>query len=388
MTEVSPPVRRARAGVRAWARSAGSGLRTRLAVRDPRPANRVRRRPGGRRRAGRVRRDGAALGQLGGIGSNYLADALAGTAHRLRDTDPSPERWRDEVAADLRERLEAGDERAAALRDEVTAVLHAVDAVDVALRAADADLREQLVGAFGALGEDVGRLHQLGEDALRSLDAMHDQLAAQSQAQHQQTDLMRQSLVMIALLRQDVAGRRHPATDPPAAAGGDGGGPAPYPGLASFDAEHARWFRGRETLVADLLVRLGEQVLGGPPLVVVGVSGAGKSSLLRAGVLPAVGLGALGEGSGGWPWLVMTPGATPLAELTHRAAALAGTDPAAALADVRAAPRSFGDLAARAGGDGRLVILVDQFEELFTQCADPAERTPSWRRSPRPPPRC
>ena len=101
------------------------------------------------------------------IGSNYLADTLAGTAHRLRDTDPSPERWRDEVAADLRERLEAGDERAAALRDEVTAVLHAVDAVDVALRAADADLRKQLVGAFGALGEDVGRLHQLGEDALR-----------------------------------------------------------------------------------------------------------------------------------------------------------------------------------------------------------------------------
>ena len=91
-------------------------------------------------------------------------------------------------------------------------------------------------------------------------------------------------------------------------------GPAPYPGMASFDAEQARWFRGRETLVADLLVRLGEQVLGGPPLVVVGVSGAGKSSLLRAGVLPAVGLGALGEGSGGWPWLVMTPGATPLAD--------------------------------------------------------------------------
>ena len=45
---------------------------------------------------------------------------------------------------------------------------------------------------------------------------MHEQLAAQSQAQHQQTDLLRQSLVLIALLRQDVAGRRHPATDPPA----------------------------------------------------------------------------------------------------------------------------------------------------------------------------
>jgi WD40 repeat protein len=374
MTEESPSVRRARDGVRVWARSAGSRLRTAspyaiLAMLAASAAA-----PVAGAALGASGEMGAALGQLGGVGSNYLADALATTANRMRDTDPSPERWRDEVAADLRALLEAGDERAAALRDEVTAVLHAVDAVDVALRAADADLREVLVGVFGALGEDVGRLHQLGEDALRVLDAMHQQLAAQSQAQHQQTDLLRQSLVLIALLRQDVAGHRPPAADPTVPADGDGAGPAPYPGMASFDTEQARWFRGREALIADLLVRLGEQVLGGPPLVLVGVSGAGKSSLLRAGVLPAVGLGALGEGSGSWPWLVMTPGTTPLADLVHRTAALARTDPAAALADVRAAPRTFGDLAGRAGGDGRLVILIDQFEELFTQCADPAER--------------
>lgn len=374
MTEDSTPVRRARDGVRAWARSAGSGLRTAspyaiLALLAASAAA-----PVAGAALGASGEMGAALGQLGGVGSNYLADSLAGTANRLRDTDPSAERWRDEVAADLRRNLEAGDERAAALRDEVAAVLHAVDAVDVALRAADVDLRKQLVDVFDALGQDVGRLHQLAEDALRVLDTMYQQLAAQSQAQHQQTEMLRQSLALIALLRQDVAGRRPPDADSPAQTGGDGDRPAPYPGMASFDAEQARWFRGRETLVADLLVRLNDQVLGGPPLVVVGVSGAGKSSLLRAGLLPAVGLNALGEGSGGWPWLVMTPGATPLADLVHRTAELAGTDPVAALAGVRAAPRTFGDLAARAGRDGRLVILVDQFEELFTQCADPAER--------------
>ena len=145
--------------------------------------------------------------------------------------------------------------------------------------------------------------------------------------------------------------------------------------MASFDALDARFFRGRETLVAELLGRLTEQVVGGPPLVVVGVSGAGKSSLLRAGVLPAVALDGLGEGSGAWPWLVMTPGAAPLAELTGRTATLAGDDPAAVLAAVRAEPSTFGG-ACRAGRrGGRLIVVVDQFEELFTQCTDPAERS-------------
>ena len=62
---------------------------------------------------------------------------------------------------------------------------------------------------------------------------------------------------------------------------------------------------------------------------------------------PAVAHNGLGEDVAGWPWLVMTPGASPLAEYTGRVAAL-GTD--------------------------RFVILIDQLEELFTQCPDPAER--------------
>ena len=445
----SVPVERARAGIRAWVRAAGRrageglwsatpyGIVALLAASAVAPIAGV--------ALGATGEFAAALGQLGGVGSNYLSDSLYATARRMRGSEPTIDEWRDAVAGELLARLESGDERAIALRDELGALLHAVDAVDVALRAADERTQQALAMAFGALGEDVGLLHHLASDAARVLAALQQQLAEQGRVQSVHTDLLRQSLVVTAQLRQDLLrrlpstpGPAHPADDEPAGqVGAAGRSAAPYPGLASFQATDARYFHGRETLVAELLGRLSEQLVGGPPLVVVGVSGVGKSSLLRAGVLPAIATGGLGPGSGDWPWLIMTPGAAPLAELTGRTAALAGADPAASLAAVRDAPAAFGDLAARASagsaavgespagadpaaslaavrdapaafgdlaaetgagpasvgespagsdpepsvseyagrGGGRLVIVVDQFEELFTQCADPAERT-------------
>jgi len=73
-----------------------------------------------------------------------------------------------------------------------------------------------------------------------------------------------------------------PAEDEPA------DGPCPYPGLASFEITDADWFFGRKAVVVQLLGRLAEQHASGGPLVVVGASGVGKSSLLHAGLLPAV----------------------------------------------------------------------------------------------------
>ncbi|MCA2212328.1 nSTAND1 domain-containing NTPase [Jidongwangia harbinensis] len=375
------PVERARGGVGAWARQAGrragAGLRgaTPYGIIAFLTASAVA--PVAGAALGAPADYTATLDQLGGIGGNYLSDTLAAAARKLREGEPGgpgePDRWRDAIAAEVLARLEAGDERAAALRDEVAALLHAVDAVGVALRAADEEGQHALASAFGALGADVGRLQLLADDAAYALAAIQQRLAEQGRAQRQHTDLLRQSLVATAQLRQEVLGRvtGRGETGPPGPAVG---GPAPYPGLASFQVTDARWFRGRETLVAELLGRLSEHLVGGPPVVVVGVSGVGKSSLLRAGVLPAITNGGLGEGSGSWPWLIMTPGAGPLAELTGRAATLAGAEPGAALAAVRDDPAGFGDLAARAAGDGRLIILVDQFEELFTQCTEPAER--------------
>ena len=117
----------------------------------------------------------------------------------------------------------------------------------------------------------------------------------------------------------------------------------PYKGLATYDSDDAEYFFGRERLVAELVARL----VGAPLLAVVGPSGSGKSSVVRAGLLPALAGGVL-PGSDGWARALIRPGAHPLRELR------------------RALDR----------GDRRrsMVLVVDQFEELFTACQDERER--------------
>src|SRR5438067_9331054 len=72
------------------------------------------------------------------------------------------------------------------------------------------------------------------------------------------------------------------------------GGPEPYRGLASFQPEDADWFFGRDVLTGQLIARLADlRAAGGGVQVVVGASGSGKSSLLRAGMIPALRAGRL-----------------------------------------------------------------------------------------------
>ncbi|HKN98658.1 MAG TPA: hypothetical protein VJX10_16180 [Pseudonocardiaceae bacterium] len=151
------------------------------------------------------------------------------------------------------------------------------------------------------------------------------------------------------------------------ATAGDGtGAKCPYPGLAPFDARFAEWFYGRDEVVAAVCQRLDTRLREGGPLVVIGPSGAGKSSLLAAGVLPAIARGSLpAEGSKDWPQVTMTPTAAPSTALAR---ALGGdlprSDPDRCVARIRGL----------AGGNGGLVVVVDQFEEVFTLCGDEVER--------------
>lgn len=92
----------------------------------------------------------------------------------------------------------------------------------------------------------------------------------------------------------------------------------PYPGLAAFTTDDADLFFGRERATADLVARLGEQLGGGCPVVLVGPAGAGKTSLLRAGLIPALRGDAL-PGSDRWRVVVGTPSADPTAAVDGRA---------------------------------------------------------------------
>ncbi|MDP9331257.1 MAG: AAA family ATPase [Actinomycetota bacterium] len=142
---------------------------------------------------------------------------------------------------------------------------------------------------------------------------------------------------------------------------------APFKGLASFDVGDAAWFYGRERLVAELIARLaGSNLLG-----VVGPSGSGKSSAVRAGFLPALRAGAL-PGSDRWIFAVMRPGEHPLRELDRAVWAAIPEELRAKLAGSDVPLRSVRDAL---NAEVRFVLLIDQFEEVFTACNDEAERS-------------
>ncbi|MGV9311810.1 nSTAND1 domain-containing NTPase [Streptomyces sp. NPDC003691] len=124
------------------------------------------------------------------------------------------------------------------------------------------------------------------------------------------------------------------------------------------------------------------------PLVVVGPSGAGKSSLLHAGLLPALARGALPvPGSAEWPVAVLTPTAHPLLALAHAVARAVTAGAAAGGPGGRGRPPgptpdalflalldgTFPE-AVRAAAPTGMLVVADQFEEVFTLCPDPAER--------------
>jgi WD40 repeat protein/DNA-binding SARP family transcriptional activator len=156
----------------------------------------------------------------------------------------------------------------------------------------------------------------------------------------------------------------------------------PFKGMQYFDVADADLFFGREQLTARLAGKLRDQRF----LAVVGASGSGKSSLVRAGLVPALmSAEPLADGSrppagsGQWPVHIITPTPHPLealaASLTRDAESVTAT--ATLMDDLAKEPRSLHlyarKLLAQDGG-GRLLLLVDQFEELFTLCRDENER--------------
>jgi membrane-associated HD superfamily phosphohydrolase len=170
---------------------------------------------------------------------------------------------------------------------------------------------------------------------------------------------------------------------------------SPYKGLAFFDVGDEDLFYGREALTAELVDHLGQHNF----LVVVGASGSGKSSLVRAGLIPTLVSGRSLPGRSesqetkdswqtrdnwyakvDWRVHIITPKSHPLKEI---ASSLTRDEESVTAAttmidDMSRDPRSLDLWIAKLLGDQkketRLLLLIDQFEELFTLCQNVEER--------------
>jgi WD40 repeat protein/class 3 adenylate cyclase len=151
-------------------------------------------------------------------------------------------------------------------------------------------------------------------------------------------------------------------------------GECPYRGLSAFREADAKYYCGREAFI-NLL----EQTVRREPLtvVIVGSSGSGKSSALFAGLLPRL------RNEGGWRFALLRPGAQPFYALA--AALLPLLEPGLSKTDLLAETRnlaqrfakgevSLAQVVERIGEDApetrQLLLVVDQFEELYTLCPD------------------
>lgn len=159
---------------------------------------------------------------------------------------------------------------------------------------------------------------------------------------------------------------------------------SPFPGLSPFDEDRKDFFLGRQTDTLALLERLGRGLDGVQRrwIQVEGPSGVGKSSLVRAGLIPAVRAGWADEGpqAASWGFVILRPGSRPLESL---AAALErevgrGDAPRTLFDRMEALRRTQGDatdlrylLKLVFPEPSRLLLVIDQFEELFTLTRDP-----------------
>jgi WD40 repeat protein len=357
----------------------------------------------------------ALLAQFGGAGAGYLVAIVQQFADRQGDRAERPavteERLRELLRAVFDEGL--SDANSAQTRATINELVLDVKGVDTLLQAAaesdDAGLLSHLVRA-------LSQEHSFEAVVLSTLDSLLSVSAEHQSTQRDSYELQNEILFETRMLRRELTrrlpavpdGRTVPSAGDGEAAPGTGlspvVGPCPYPGLAPFQERDAYWFFGRDALVVKLVNALGERIYGSTPLVVAGVSGAGKSSVLRAGLIPELRAGGLaGPGSAEWPIRAMRPDRHPLEQLSLRLGELAGlissdvyaqllTNPGRAAMIVRQGllsqeeRRRTGIVTAGSdpivgisggpdSGPRRLILVIDQFEEIFTRCHDDEERT-------------
>ncbi len=161
----------------------------------------------------------------------------------------------------------------------------------------------------------------------------------------------------------------------------DDGQHSPYQGLSSFGPDDTAYFFGREQLTFSLAQRIREHTFPGRPWLVTGPSGSGKSSLLRAGLIPALSSEPGPSDGERWSCVYLTPGNDPFEQLVRKMSAAMGVagdvlrarlEHAASLREDLGRPEQ--GAADPAAAPSRVVLVVDQFEQIFTECDDIAQR--------------
>jgi energy-coupling factor transporter ATP-binding protein EcfA2 len=153
----------------------------------------------------------------------------------------------------------------------------------------------------------------------------------------------------------------------------------PYQGLRPFEPETSHLFFGRERQVSELLERLRRQRF----LAVVGTSGSGKSSLVRAGLIPALRKGFLFEAGWTWQTIVFRPGSAPFGSLANafRKQYENSEDLPPTFFEQVLRSSSQGIVECARGildlqnGRENLLLVVDQFEEIFPTAERDSELT-------------
>ncbi|WP_157518653.1 NACHT and WD repeat domain-containing protein [Herbidospora mongoliensis] len=313
---------------------------------------------------------------IAGVGVNILSQVINESiaALRLRTKKPEPQDAERELSERIAGMLDTGNAQARRLRIEIAGVLREIDAAGLTLEAmvksGNRALQAQIAGAFTDLSAEFTEFGFLLSGIEDAADRIQRELQRQAAERRYDRDLARQQSDQLVLIRDELARLRQARHHDPEAVRWVSG--SPYRGLSPFEADHEPIFYGREQLTARLVGKVGERLTGPGLVMVTGASGAGKSSLVRAGLLPALSRGRLAAaGSRTWPRLLFTPTGTPLDEFAVHLAAAGKLNPVTtgnALAEEpgRADLLVRQCLLATQGGPERLVIIVDQFEEIFT----------------------
>ncbi|GAA0949539.1 hypothetical protein GCM10009560_67880 [Nonomuraea longicatena] len=316
----------------------------------------------------------ALLGAVSAVGGNILTDLVTSGIAKLGGDTAARQEIETELERRIRHVLDSGGAEAQALRAELAVLLREIGAVGAAVEAAieagDRDLQEHLARGLAGLGEEFAFALTEVEGRLQALREGQDEQGARLDLvvglQYRQATDTRLLLQLVSELSQVP----RPAV---------GAGRCPYRGLVPFTEADAEVFHGREQITAELVTHLSRRLAAPGLALVTGASGAGKSSLLRAGLLPAIGRGELTPAARDWPVQVLDqPTSAPLARLATGLAALAGLPAPDVVRCLREDPRQTPSLVRQAveadarrralplSSAARLVLIVDQFEEVFT----------------------